>query len=322
MNKFKVGDVVRFIDKVGRRKSPGCFPPVGTVGKVTEFDEMADVYTVQWFPDNVGYQPIRASFVFEERIELVEHSGKILIMRDKKDPMRVIARDLGTNKTAEARCNPQDEFKFETGARLALDRLFGTETTEKKDPPAKFKVGDVVIGNDTASIYGVTKPGWIGYVVGVGPCKGFIRVKERKNELEYMVRDRCFDHYRPAFKKGDRVRMRDPGYFTCSERSLWATDQIMTVKEYLPAYDAYLMEENSYAFAPCWLVKVPGWNGRFTPVEDVKGWWTAGWIYEVEDGVIHDDDGDTRYHTKWSPVVSFEDLQRRVPFKILEIKDR
>ena len=193
MNKFKVGDVVRFIDKVGRRKSPGCFPPVGTVGKVTEFDEMADVYTVQWFPDNVGYQPIRASFVFEERIELVEHSGKILIMRDKKDPMRVIARDLDTNKTAEARCNPQDTFKFETGARLALDRLF------------------------------VTEP--------------------------------------------------------------------------------------------------PEWNGRITPVDAKTDYWTNGRIYEVKDGVLCDNDGDTRFSTEQYPVESFVELQSRVPFKILEIKD-
>ena len=328
MKKFKVGDVVRFIDEAGRKDYPACFPPLGTVGEVTKLEgSKPEVYTVRWLSDDAKRLPITSSFVFAERLELVESGpnfscGKILIMRDKKDPMRIIARDLGTNKTAEARCNPQDEFKFETGARLALDRLFGTETTEKKDPPAKFKVGDVVIGNDTANVYCITKPGWIGYVLGVSDSGRSIKVAEKKCYSSYWVDCDAFDLYRPVFKKGDRVRMRDPGYFTCSERSLWATDQIMTVKEYLPASDAYLMEENSYAFAPCWLVKVPGWNGRFTPVENCPGWWTPGWIYEVKDGVLYDDDGDTRYHTKWSPVVSFEDLQRRVPFKILEIKDR
>lgn len=326
MKKFKVGDVVRFIDEAGRKKFPDAFPPFGTVGRVTEDDGGADrrVYTVQWFPDHEKRLPIKSSYVFAERIELVESGpnlsyDKILIMRDKKDPMRVIARDLGTNKTAEARCNPKDEFKYETGVRLALDRLFGTENTEKKDPPAKFKVGDVVIGNEMAGAYFAMKPGWIGYVIDVIPDMGCIRVSEKKNAREYEVVDVCFDHYHPVFKKGDRVRMRDPEHFNCHG---WATDQIMTVKEYLPASDAYLMEENSYAFAPHWLVKVPGWNGRFTPIDHTgNSWWTNGKIYTVEDGLVRDNDGDSRFCTEHSPVDDFAELQRRVPFKILEIKD-
>jgi hypothetical protein len=244
-------------------------------------------------------------------------------MRDKKDPMRIIARDLGTNKTAEARCNPRDAFKFETGARLALDRLFGTETTEKKEPLAKFKVGDVVIANDQArGVYSVTAPGWIGYVLAVSESGRAIRVAKTEGHLDYWVDSDAFDLYRPVFKKGDRVCMRDPDHFTGSERSLWATDKIMTVKEYLPASDAYLMEENSYAFAPSWLVKAPGWNGRFTPIDSGLPWWVPGKIYEVEDGVVCDGSGDVRYGSLENPVESFAELQSRIPFKIIEIKDR
>ncbi len=328
MKKFKVGDVVRFIDEAGRKDYPACFPPLGTVGEVTKLEgSKPEVYTVRWLSDDAKRLPITSSFVFAERLELVESGpnfscGKILIMRDKKDPMRVIARDLGTNKTAEARCNPQDEFKFETGARLALDRLFGTEPTEKKDPPVKFKVGDVVIANEKArGLYSITRPGWIGYVLGVSDSGQSIKVAEKKGHMSYWVDCDAFALYRPIFRKGDRVRMRDPGNFTCSERSIWATDRIMTVKEYLPASDAYLMKENSYAFAPCWLVKAPEWNGRFTPVDSGLPWWTPGKIYEVEDGVVRDGSGDARYGSLDNPVESFAELQSRVPFKILEIKD-
>lgn len=324
-NKYKNGMHVVFTGKAlseSSKKDP-FYPPVGTHGVIAKADGLHNLGIVwdKFTPSircDFGEMGIGA-FYSDLNWEIVEPSDKILIMRDKKDPMRVIARDLGTNKTAEARCNPQDEFKFETGARLALDRLLGTETVEKKDPPAKFKVGDVVIGNEMAgAYYCTTTSGWIGYVVSVGPSKGFIRVRERKNARDYTVLDTCFDLYKPAFKKGDRVRMRDPGHFNCHG---WATDQIMTVKEYLPASDSYLMEENPYSFAPHWLVKVPGWNGRITPVDYIGSCWTNGRIYEVKDGVICDDDGDSRFCTESSPVDDFAELQRRVPFKILEIKD-
>lgn len=207
MSKFKVGDVVRFIDEAGRKKYPNTFPPFGTVGRVTEVDGGTDrlLYTVQWFPDHEKRRPIKSSYVFAELIELVESGpnlsyDKILIMRDKDDPMRVIARDLGTNKTAEARCNPQDTFKFETGAHLALDRLFGTETTEKKDPPAKFKVGDVVVGNSEER-YNITHKGWFGEVLKVGKggsiiVRGYDPYAKRLNE--FLVDECYFDLFAEA----------------------------------------------------------------------------------------------------------------------------
>ena len=51
------------------------------------------------------------------------HEGKILIMVDEKDNNKIIARDLLTNKTAEAKCNPKDKWNFNKGAKLALERL-------------------------------------------------------------------------------------------------------------------------------------------------------------------------------------------------------
>lgn len=70
-----------------------------------------------------------------------DHEGKILIMVDEKDPNKVIARDLITKKTAEAKCNPKDEWDFAKGAKLALERLY-LEKKEEEKP--KYWSGKVV----------------------------------------------------------------------------------------------------------------------------------------------------------------------------------
>lgn len=58
-----------------------------------------------------------------KKVEPPKHRGKILIMVDEKDNNKIIARDLITNKMAEAKCNPKDEWNFNKGAKLALERL-------------------------------------------------------------------------------------------------------------------------------------------------------------------------------------------------------
>lgn len=71
---------------------------------------------------------------------------------------RIIALDKRTNIFATAICSPEDACDFMTGAELAFDRL-----KEKVVP--KFKVGDIVIGNEKANkTYAYTRKGAIGKV--------------------------------------------------------------------------------------------------------------------------------------------------------------
>lgn len=75
----------------------------------------------------------------------------------------VIAKDVATGNEGIAKCSPDDEFVFKTGASIALARLMsktpdalnhdvkdewikalGLTPVEKKKPEAKFKVGDYV----------------------------------------------------------------------------------------------------------------------------------------------------------------------------------
>lgn len=83
---------------------------------------------------------------------------KILIMRDKKNPKRVIARDISTGKEAEAICCDSDEFDFNTGAKLAFRRLVKNGESEKKKP----WTGKVFC---TCDIPGVYTKGWIYKIV-------------------------------------------------------------------------------------------------------------------------------------------------------------
>lgn len=53
---------------------------------------------------------------------------KVVIYRNGQS---VIAKDVNSGKTAEARCNPADAFDFAIGAKLALERLTGERSEEK-----------------------------------------------------------------------------------------------------------------------------------------------------------------------------------------------
>ena len=84
----------------------------------------------------------------------------IVIAVDPHSANTVVAYDMTTGKREIAKCSPEDRFDFGTGARLALERMFPTKE------PCKFKVGDIVIGNEKAKRYSITCPGWVGRVVG------------------------------------------------------------------------------------------------------------------------------------------------------------
>lgn len=66
-----------------------------------------------------------------------ETSPNIVISRDGQ---KVIAIDKKNDKKAIAKCHPDDEFNFETGVRIAIDRLF----EKKEEKEEEYKVGDFV----------------------------------------------------------------------------------------------------------------------------------------------------------------------------------
>ncbi len=75
---------------------------------------------------------------------------KIIIYRNGAE---VIAKNTATDKTGVAKCNPAGEFDFNTGAKLAFERLMNPEPVKPKyytgkvvcveSPDGDFTVGKI-----------------------------------------------------------------------------------------------------------------------------------------------------------------------------------
>ena len=151
MEQFKVGDIVKanekanwgsnwakaegIIEAVVRTASPYTYSV-----EVTKTNERGKQYMNQVILCQKGY----------EAFELVKSVDTDLhIMGDGKTVHAVLKENGKAVKRAKESCDPRDEYDFETGARLATDRVFGKEE-EKKEPEYKFNIGDhVVVKNKT-----------------------------------------------------------------------------------------------------------------------------------------------------------------------------
>lgn len=68
----------------------------------------------------------------EREIEGLACNSKIVITTDGTETLARLYEGDKVVKSATAKCSPADEFDFNTGARLAFDRLTGEENTSKK----------------------------------------------------------------------------------------------------------------------------------------------------------------------------------------------
>ena len=86
---------------------------------------------------------------------------KIVITTDFKETKARLYDGKQLLNEAIARCSPEDTFDLEFGAKLAVERVM--------KPSFKFKLGDVVIGNQLANFkYLITTEYWTGKVVDIG----------------------------------------------------------------------------------------------------------------------------------------------------------
>lgn len=108
--------------------------------------EMHNIIKITGIHDNcVLYETLKGTKPIQEYFEIGSIFSKHLRLVNQKivitvDGTTTLARLYDGNKvvkTAEAKCNPSDEFNFETGASLAFERLYTKEEH-------KLKVGDKV----------------------------------------------------------------------------------------------------------------------------------------------------------------------------------
>ncbi|MCQ2270960.1 MAG: hypothetical protein MJZ52_07025 [Bacteroidales bacterium] len=76
--------------------------------------------------------------IFDRKCLERVHNDCIVIYSNGNE---VVAINKTTKEKAVAKCNPSDEFDFKVGAKIAFDRLIGSEELKFAD---KIKVGDMV----------------------------------------------------------------------------------------------------------------------------------------------------------------------------------
>lgn len=145
MAKFKVGDKVRVKADAG---GIGFTPEMSEfVGKVCTVKEVAQI-------PNFNYTLVEATCTFlsgghwwwrEDWLEPVKNTTKKLIVTtDGETTTAKLIDGKQTIKTATAKCSKDDEFCFETGAQIAVDRLLGKKPAEPEKP--KFTKADLKNG--------------------------------------------------------------------------------------------------------------------------------------------------------------------------------
>lgn len=98
-------------------------------------------------------------FVRQDNYNLVSRKQELHVTADGTTTHAVLKEGGKVVKRAKAVCSPDDEYRFETGARLAIDRVFGKDekSAEEKgaahEPKFKFKIGDMVKVVDSRKTY-------------------------------------------------------------------------------------------------------------------------------------------------------------------------
>lgn len=144
--KFKVGDKVKIktnrdVSDLTRYGFPEeSIKQIGEVVDLTPFDDLVIVC----FQNSVAKWRVPTRFLKLAKPE------KIIIYRNGAE---IIAKNTATGKAGVARCNPADEFDFNTGVKLAFERLMNPEAEKPKyytgkvvcveSPDGDFTVGKI-----------------------------------------------------------------------------------------------------------------------------------------------------------------------------------
>lgn len=132
--KFKVGDRVRVLDGSKIRNYIGGWvygmdDHIGKVHTICEVGSKTSAANGYYLKDGDGY-------VYDERGLKLDINNKIVITTDGITTLARLYDGNKVIKSAEAKCSPDDEFDFLTGAKIAFERL----TADDYDYDAAYKL--------------------------------------------------------------------------------------------------------------------------------------------------------------------------------------
>ena len=124
--KYKAGDKVRIVSKWGE----GCYQsPTGRMdkwlGKVMTVRDVG--ITLYRMVEDIEDNEWGGWFWNENCIAGLACENKIVITTDGTETLARLYDGKKVVKTATAKCSPDDKFSFETGAKIAFERLFDSE---------------------------------------------------------------------------------------------------------------------------------------------------------------------------------------------------
>ena len=134
---------------------------------------------------------------------------EIHITTDGKTTYAVLKQNGKVLSRSEAKCHPDDKFDFETGAKIALDRL--EIKKEVKQPENPFKPGDIVECIYDFKVFGVYPPqGTLGEVISIRGQGVFVRWAKGSTHVdgEWWIPTcyiRKIYQHEESFKVGDIV---------------------------------------------------------------------------------------------------------------------
>ena len=154
MKNFKVGDRVRCIRHY-------YYAPVGTEGIIEKINDIFyivcwDVNVNGWGDEECKIKPGHGEYIEKEFIELIPSCPEIHITTDGKTTFGVMKQGKEVIKRVEAKLHPDDEFDFEVGSKLVMERLL--EKDKKLILVDNFVTGRIIgeVGKETqmVDIYG------------------------------------------------------------------------------------------------------------------------------------------------------------------------
>ena len=159
MAKFKVGDIVKPNDKsMGRLAITYKGNMLEGVVVISE-DDWFSVKITKMAKGDRCYEGRTFTIVRPECFDLVLPKRELHVTTDGTTTHAVLKEGGKVVKRAKAVCSPDDEYSFETGARLAVDRVFGKDekSAEEEDaaygPKSKFNIGNMVKVVDSGKTY-------------------------------------------------------------------------------------------------------------------------------------------------------------------------
>lgn len=173
--KFKVGDKV-IGTKGANIYTVTCKGWIGEVEKVGLNGWLGDIMVKGKgdIPNTEGHYTVNSS-LFE-----LYKPPKIIIYRNGSE---VIAKNTLTGKTGVAKCDPADEFDFNTGAKLAFERLTAPEPEKPKYYTGKVVCVDGSGGSHTKGRIYVVSDGQLEFNGGYNTARRFKSVEQINDVL-------------------------------------------------------------------------------------------------------------------------------------------